>query len=283
MKDALNWDTKRYLNIYTNDAAGYLGYATFPQQNAGQAQDGVVLLWSSVGRNSLGGPPYNLGRTATHEVGHWLGLFHTFQGGCGTAGAPYTSGDLISDTNREKDPAFGCTPAASACAGAGMNPIENYMDYSNDACMNKFTPEQMNRMRCAITNFRFINTAPKAQFTHTAVDKAVTFANTSTDAESALAMLKSQWTFGDGATSTDANPTYTYAADGTYNVKLEIIDPGSGTSTITQSVVVVTTPSGDSDGGIDPGGCCQAPNSGTSFVLVGLPVVLVLLRRRRRA
>jgi hypothetical protein len=79
MKDALNWDSTRYLNLYTNDAAGNLGYATFPQQSAGNYDDGVVLLWSSVGRNNPDGGIYNQGRTATHEIGHWLGLFHTFQ------------------------------------------------------------------------------------------------------------------------------------------------------------------------------------------------------------
>jgi hypothetical protein len=297
MKTALRWDPTRYFNIYTNDANGALGYATFPQQHAGAIQDGVVLLWESVGRNSLGGPPYNLGRTATHEVGHYLGLFHTFQGQCGTAAAPYTSGDLIADTNREREPQFGCTPSVSACPNAGMNPIENYMDYSDDICMNKFTPEQVNRMRCAIMSFRNVNTAPKAQFTYTANETAVTFTNTSMDAESALPMLKSKWTFGDGMTSTEASPTHTYAAPGMYQVMLEVIDPGSGTATAMQSLTVMVKPptpdagmpggGGDDDGGggggMDGGGCCQSQNGDVTYLLCGLPVVLVLRRRRRRA
>lgn len=152
MKQALNWDTTRYLNIYTNDAAGNLGYATFPQQDAGAYLDGVVLLYSSVGRNSPGGGIYNLGRTATHEVGHYLGLFHTFQDGCGTAGAPYTTGDRIADTPRQQSANFNCPAGATSCSSA--DPIENYMNYTQDSCMDRFTEEQANRMRCAIANYR---------------------------------------------------------------------------------------------------------------------------------
>ncbi len=296
MKTALRWDTTRYLNIYTNDADGYLGYATFPQTHAGTVEDGVVLLWESVGRNSLGGPPFNLGRTATHEVGHYLGLFHTFQGGCGTQAQPYTTGDLIADTTRQRQPSSGCTPTQSACQGAGLNPIENYMDYSDDACMNRFTPEQTNRMRCAIMSYRNVNTAPRAQYTYAVAGAAVTFTNTSTDAESPLAMLKSRWTFGDGTTSTDASPTHSYAAAGTYQVTLEVVDPGSGAATAARSVDVMIAPAapdagmpggggGDDDGGGgDPGvggGCCQAPDGHVTFLLCALPVVLVLRRRRR--
>ncbi len=295
MKTALRWDTTRYFNIYTNDGSGNgtLGYATFPQQDAGGVRDGVVLNHLYVGRNAPMGGVYNLGRTATHEVGHYLGLFHTFQGGCGTAAQPYTSGDLIMDTNREQNPNFGCTPSASTCAGAGANPIENYMDYSDDRCMTKFTPEQTNRMRCAIMNYRTVNTEPRAQFTYTAADTAVTFTNTSMDAETTLPMLKSKWTFGDGTMSTEASPVHTYPGEGTYQVTLEVIDPGSGTSTTTQSLVVVVTPTapdagidpgggGDDGGGDEGGGCCQTPNGDVTYALCALPVVLVLLRRRRR-
>jgi hypothetical protein len=316
MKTALGWDTTRYVNIYTNDAAGYLGYATVPQTHAGTVQDGVVLLWEAVGRNSLGGPPYNLGRTATHEIGHYLGLFHTFQDQCGFATQPYTSGDLIGDTTPERQPSYGCTPSESSCQDSGMNPIENYMNYSNDECMNRFTADQANRMRCAIMNFRRVNTAPSAQFTYTASGENVTFTNTSTDAESPLTMLKSKWTFGDGMTSTDVSPTHAYAAEGTYQVTLEVVDPGSGIATTTQSVAVVIAPSppdagdpnddvggpndddgggsgsgddgggsgsGDDSGGISGGGggCCQAPGANITFLLSGLPVMLVLLRRPR--
>lgn len=152
MKDALNWDPTKYLNIYSNDAAGNLGYATFPQQDAGEYLDGVVLLYSSVGRNAPGGGIYDQGRTGTHEVGHYLGLFHTFQGGCGTASAPYTTGDLIADTPRQQSANFDCPAGATSCSSA--DPIENYMNYTQDTCMEKFSPEQINRMRCSIDAYR---------------------------------------------------------------------------------------------------------------------------------
>jgi len=291
MKTALNWDPTRYLNIYTNDANGLLGYATFPQQSAGTSRDGVVVLWNSVGRNSPIGPPYNLGRTTTHEVGHYLGLFHTFQSGCGQTAAPYTSGDLIGDTNRESQANFGCTPAASSCGG-GMNPIENYMDYSDDGCMTKFTVEQSNRVRCAIVNYRAINTEPKALFTSAVDVLTATFTNASTDVESPTALVYN-WDFGDGQKATDANPVHVYAASGTYQVTLEVVDPGSGWNKQTQAVTVEMPPmppdagnnggGGGDDDGSDGGGCCDANGAGPSYAALAFPVLLVLRRRRRRA
>ena len=285
MKQALKWDTTRYLNVYTNDSAGFLGYATFPTQEAGGPEDGVVLLWTAVGRNSPE-VPYDQGRTATHEIGHYLGLFHTFQDGC-AAGGPYDSGDLIADTIRERDPQFDCVVAASACGG-GNNPIENYMDYTNDTCMTKFTAEQANRMRCSLVNFRTVNTKPMAAFTYSANLLAVTYTSTSSDAETTPELLHYSWDFGDGQTSTEQSPAHTYAANGTYNVTLTIVDPGSGTATASQSVTVMATPpepdadpGGDDDDGPGNGGCCQTGGGEASFVLLALPVALILRRRRR--
>lgn len=154
MKRALAWNPRRYLNIYTNDAAGSLGYATFPSQSAGQPEDGVVLLWTSVGRDAPLGGEYDQGRTATHEVGHYLGLFHTFQDGCGSSASPYTSGDRIADTVAHSSPDYECVARASTCGGGGMVPVDNYMDYPPDACMTGFTAEQVNRMRCSLANYR---------------------------------------------------------------------------------------------------------------------------------
>jgi hypothetical protein len=149
--NTLAWDPTRYLNIYTNSASGALGYASIPQLGgAGSLSDRVVILWSAFGRNAPIGPPYNQGRTATHEVGHYLGLFHTFQSGCGTA-ACYNTGDLICDTNAEAQPHF------SNCSGSSCgspDPWMNYMDYSDDLCMEEFTPEQSRRMRCTLENWR---------------------------------------------------------------------------------------------------------------------------------
>jgi PKD repeat protein len=310
MKRALKWDTTKYLNIYTNNAGGggILGYATFPQEEAGGPEDGVVLNWVYVGRNAPGGEPYDQGRTATHEVGHYLGLYHTFQSGCGNTNAPFTSGDLIGDTNREAQPNYGCSPVGSGCSGGGMSPIENYMDYSGDACMTKFTVQQVNRMRCSIMNYRWVNTPPKAAFTYTANMLDLTFTSTSTDAESNATALKYTWSFGDNTTATTQNPTHTYMTPGTYNVTLEVLDPGSGTSTTTQSVVVTASPP-QPDAGVDTGsnggsnggangdaglgnndngddttgaGCCDTRGGGNASLFLGLSTLGLVIRRRRR-
>jgi len=155
--NSLAWDTHRYLNIYTNSAGGggVLGYVPcLPAQGgcAGSISDRVVILWSAFGRPGQGGGQYDEGDTATHEVGHYLGMFHTFEGGCGTATPPgcYTTGDRICDTNSEANPRFSCT--GSSCGSP--DPILNYMDYTPDACMNQFTAEQCNRMRCTMINYR---------------------------------------------------------------------------------------------------------------------------------
>ncbi len=151
--NTLAWDTNRYLNIYTNSASGNLGYVPdLPQGGiAGSNADRVVVLWSSFGRNGPIGPPFNLGRTATHEVGHYFGLEHTFSWACTSPTACYTSGDLICDTNPQEYPTSGC-PNASSCGSS--DPVHNYLDYSNDSCMEEFTPDQARRMRCSLLFYR---------------------------------------------------------------------------------------------------------------------------------
>ncbi len=153
--DTLNWDPDDYLNIYTNSASGALGYVpSLPSGGiVGANSDRVVILWSAFGRNAPIGAPFHLGRTATHEVGHYLGLYHTFDFGCGTASC-YTTGDRICDTPGEANPVFGCPASSDQCAGGGQDPFHNYMDYSDDICYQEFTPEQVNRMRCTLTNWR---------------------------------------------------------------------------------------------------------------------------------
>jgi len=161
--DPLAWDTNRYMNIYTNAVPCCYGYAYVPQSGGvvGQSIDRIVLWWEAVGRDPTAGWPGNTGRTATHEAGHALGLWHTFDSGCGSASC-YTTGDLICDTNDESTATHGCPGSKNSCGNS--DPINNYMDYTDDVCMWEFTPEQVNRMRCTLENWRpdvFVSVTPQ--------------------------------------------------------------------------------------------------------------------------
>lgn len=150
MKSALHEGDSETLNIYSaNIGAGLLGWAYFPQSyngGSGADRDGVVILDESMPGGTA--RPYNGGDTLTHEVGHWLMLEHTFARGCSV------TGDGVADTPAEASPAFGCPVGRNTCAAEGLDPIRNFMDYSEDDCMEMFTEGQAARMSDGWVEYR---------------------------------------------------------------------------------------------------------------------------------
>lgn len=130
------WPTGEYLNIWVCNLNSFLGYAQFPGGPANT--DGVVCDYAYFGSGGSAQSPFDLGRTATHEVGHWLNLRHIWgDGGCGVD-------DFIGDTPQSDGPNYGCALGHLSCGSVDM--VQNYMDYSDDACMNLFTSGQESRM-----------------------------------------------------------------------------------------------------------------------------------------
>ncbi len=163
------WDYAQYANVWTADiSGGILGYAQFPSNstlpglsaNGGTViNNGVVIGYGTVGSvaNPGSAAPYNLGRTLTHEAGHWIGLRHIWgDGDC-------TVDDFCNDTPNASGSNFGCATGNDSCpADPGTDMVENYMDYSDDSCMNIFTADQVLRIDTVLANADGLSQLPSS-------------------------------------------------------------------------------------------------------------------------
>lgn len=245
------WDPDQYMNIWVLDLTDdVLGFAQLPNQstlpglvpNQGPATtDGVVIDPDNFGRGLGTSNPYDQGRTTTHEVGHWLGLIHIWgDGNCNVD-------DFCADTPPAANPNYGCPSNPVSCGNADM--YQNYMDYTDDACMNLFTQCQRTRMRTVMANAQRRASlltsracdgqlAPLAQFSasqsRVCAGGVVSFSDQSLYGPDVW-----QWSFPGGtpATSTDASPAVTYATPGTYDVSLTVSN-SLGTHTILDTAAI---------------------------------------------
>lgn len=273
VKSLINWDNSKYLNIWVvnsidpgQNTGVILGYAYFPvigTQNF--VQDGMVIRHDQVGTigtaltSSVSNASVHQGRTITHEAGHYLGVPHTFQGGC-------FSGDGFSDTPPVSSANDGCDFATNTCTND--NPdlpdmIENYMDYSDGACQNMWTDDQTFRMRLSLQNTSLRmnlrqstnldatgvtnspNCASPVAIMETdkdliCVGESIDFFDASEDGDP----TSWNWTFPGGtpATSTQANPTVTYNVAGNYDVTLAIGTGGGNDTTVYSRRISVKNP-----------------------------------------
>ena len=259
------WDRSRYLNIWvvkrieSSRAGTILGYAQLPGGPA--STDGIVMIHDRVGTigtaNSSG-----KGRTLTHEIGHWLGLYHPFQGGC-------SGSDGVDDTPPVAEASYGCTASQNpnTCNTDFPNEIdmvENYMDYANGSCMNAFTNGQLARVNgfLASNQYRARNIAasnlvatgvntnpvsiPKADFWYDDPDKKVICAGQSMkfkDFSYNGDITQRTWKFEGGtpATSSAVNPEIVYNTPGVYKVELDVANSAGGT-TASQILFVTVLP-----------------------------------------
>lgn len=240
------WPAASYLNLWVcNLSGGVLGYAQFPGGAA--ATDGVVITYTGFGTGGTAQAPYNLGRTATHEIGHWLNLYHIW----GDDGSGCNGSDQVNDTPNQGSEHYGCPnfPSVSCSNGPNGDMWMNYMDYTDDACMYMFTNGQKARSLALFNTggsrvslltsqgCQSIATPPVANFTADAVTSCtgiIKFTDLSTNAPTSWA-----WNFGDGQTSITQNPTHLYAANGTYTVSLTATNSfGSNTKTLTGYITI---------------------------------------------
>ncbi|KAF8907731.1 hypothetical protein CPB85DRAFT_651829 [Mucidula mucida] len=155
MKRALRQGGADALNIYS---VGFLnttllGYAAFPSDyKSDPYEDGIVLQYATLPGGSS--ENYGFGKTLTHEAGHWVGLYHTFSGGCEES----DGGDEVADTPAQDSPTDGCPTTRDSCKGEpGLDPIHNYMDYSYDVCLTEFSAGQIERLQEQMRVYRGVD------------------------------------------------------------------------------------------------------------------------------
>ncbi|MBC5775692.1 T9SS type A sorting domain-containing protein [Pontibacter sp. KCTC 32443] len=246
------WDRDQYLNIWVgNIGDNILGWATFPGVMTSPQNDGVVLHYQTVGAAPYNTTnwQYNRGRTATHEIGHWLGLQHIW----GEASASCNDSDDIEDTPNQYKPNYECPSGIMLSCGNGPygDMWQNYMDYSDDACMNLFTNGQIAYMTAVLNSSRsklLISVACtgglRADF-ETATDTLIQAGETVAFKDKSVGVKPTSWLWefegGTPALSTERNPIVTYKAPGKYKVKLTIANSEmSSTETKSQFVEVTS-------------------------------------------
>ncbi len=252
------WNPKKYLNIWTASfTGGLLGYAVFPQFSGvdgipaeinPENREGVVISFDVFGSKKKFDAPqlikksFDRGRTATHEVGHFLGLLHTWgDGDCSVD-------DFCTDTPLASGKIFGCKKGSITCTDIDMT--ENFLTYSDDSCMNIFTKQQVERMKIILQNAPrrkellssdAANPIDKNLYARFFSDKkslcigqSVKFSENSVVLSGAGVQTRT-WAFqgGSPAVSTEKNPTVSYSAAGKYKVSLTVTD-GTTSSTITK-------------------------------------------------
>ncbi len=271
IKPVTQWNPEQYYNIWTADlVTGLFGFAQLPEAaslagvqtgNGPAITDGTVVQYQKIGSTSLpfpGGAPYNMGRTLTHETGHWLGLIHIWgDGPCGID-------DFCQDTPRQSFSSVGCPSGVDSCPSEpGVDMYENYMDYSNDACMNTFTEDQVDRMsvvmdaqqgsprRAILANSMMCGCTPIADFipAQTAIElcspnQNISFENTS---ERVYPGTNYSWSFsGAGvspSSSTQENPTVSTSFSGQLTATLTVSNVNGTSSTGARSFTVTTATS----------------------------------------
>ncbi|MBZ0203148.1 MAG: T9SS type A sorting domain-containing protein [Ignavibacteria bacterium] len=225
------WDRDKYLNFWSCNIGGsILGYATFPGGSA--SLDGVVIGYNFFGTVGAVSPPFNKGRTATHEVGHWLWLYHIWGDDGGSCGGS----DLVGDTPNQALEFYGCPsyPTTDACSPSAPGVMfMNYMDYTDDACMNLFTQGQLTRINAAIEGPRLpiqtsnghVNVSGTPLCSFKADSLSIEYGNQVHFSDISAGIPTGwQWTFTGGtpANSTVQNPVISYSTPGLYTVKLRI-------------------------------------------------------------